>query len=214
MRPPGISDFWSPARRDVEVTTHIESGSYGNGCNACEVEIDPETGEVTILSYIAVNDFGRIMNVANVEGQVQGGVAQGIGQALLEQAVYDPTSGQLLSGSLLDYTLPRAVHMPAAMVVKDNGLVCTTNAPGIKACGESGANGAIAPVINAVVNALRAYPGAEALQIPATPQAVWAVLSRQHVTKKQCEHACASSTTMARNAATAARSVSAQLASQ
>ena len=98
----------TPARLDVEVTTHIESGSYSNGCHACEVEIDPETGEVTILSYVAVNDFGGILNVANVEGQVQGGVAQGIGQTLLERAVYDPTSGQLLSGSLLDYTLPRA----------------------------------------------------------------------------------------------------------
>jgi carbon-monoxide dehydrogenase large subunit len=150
----------NPARLEVEVTTHIESGSYSNGCHACEVEIDPETGQVTILSYIAVNDFGRILNVANVEGQVQGGVAQGINQALLEHAVYDPTTAQLLSGSLLDYTLPRAEHMPAAIVLKDNGLVCTTNELGIKACGESGANGAIAPVLNAVVDALRPYSGA------------------------------------------------------
>lgn len=171
----------TPGRLDVEVIAHLESGSYCNGCHACEIEIDPETGEVAILSYIAVNDFGRILNVANVEGQVQGGIAQGIGQALLERAVYDPTSGQLLSGSQLDYTLPRAEHVPAAMVFKDNGLVCATNALGIKACGESGANGAIAPVINAVVHALRAYPGAEDLQIPATPQAVWTVLNRRHV---------------------------------
>jgi carbon-monoxide dehydrogenase large subunit len=84
---------------------------------------DPETGEVSILSYFAVNDFGRVLNMANVEAQVQGGLAQGIGQTLLERAVYDPTSDQLLSGLLLDYTLPRAEHMPAAMVFKDNELV-------------------------------------------------------------------------------------------
>jgi carbon-monoxide dehydrogenase large subunit len=124
----------------VEVTTPIEGG-YSNGCHACEVEIDPEAGEVTILFDTAVNDFGRVLNVANVEGQVQGGVAQGIGQALLEHANYDRTSRQLLSGSLLDYSLPRVEHMPATMVFKDNGLVCTTDALGIKACGESGANG-------------------------------------------------------------------------
>jgi hypothetical protein len=137
---------------------------------------------------------------------------------LLERAVCDPISGQLLSGSLLAFTLPRAEHIPAATAFNDNGLVCATNALGIKACGESGANGAVAPVINAVVNALRAYPGSESLQIPATPQAVWAVLSRQHVRQRQCERACASSTTMAaaRNAANAPRAVpnSAALADQ
>ena len=148
-----------------------ESNAYPNGCHIAEVEVDPETGVVALLRYTAVDDFGRILNPLLVAGQVHGGVAQGVGQALLERTVYDVDSGQLLSGSLMDYALPRADDLPA-IDLAFNGVPCATNPLGVKGCGEAGAIGACPAVINAVVDAL-APLGVRTIDMPATPERVW-----------------------------------------
>jgi carbon-monoxide dehydrogenase large subunit len=145
--------------------------TYPNGCHICEVELDPDTGRVTIERYTIVDDFGRAMNPKLLEGQVQGGTVQGVGQALLEHAVYD-AQGQLLTGSFMDYTLPRADDLPAI----DCGfhhVPCTTNPLGVKGAGEAGAVGAPAAVVNAVVNAL----GVRHVDMPLTPEKLWRVAS-------------------------------------
>ena len=113
--------------------------TFPGGCHIAEVEIDPETGVVEVVNFTAVDDVGRVINPMIVEGQVQGGVAQGIGQALLEAAVYDP-SGQLMSGSIMDYTMPRANDLPNIHVATENTM-CTHNPLGSKGCGEVGAIG-------------------------------------------------------------------------
>jgi carbon-monoxide dehydrogenase large subunit len=139
-------------------------------CHICEVEIDPDTGVVDVVSFTAADDFGRVINPMIVEGQVHGGVTQGIGQALYEQCVYDE-SGQLMSGSLMDYCLPKADNVPDFSVTT-SVTPCTHNVLGVKGCGEAGAIGAPPAVINAVVNALSGY-GVDDIRIPATPQRVW-----------------------------------------
>jgi carbon-monoxide dehydrogenase large subunit len=144
--------------------------TFPAGCHICEVEVDPETGESEIVAWTAVDDFGTIINPMIVEGQVHGGVAQGIGQALLERAVYNK-DGQLITGSLMDYCLPRAHDLPAFKV--DTTVTrCPGNPLGIKGCGEAGAIAAPAAVINAITDAI----GTENLAMPATPQAVWSAL--------------------------------------
>jgi carbon-monoxide dehydrogenase large subunit len=148
-----------------------EANAFPNGCHIVEVEIDPETGVVEILRYTAVDDFGRILNPLLVAGQVQGGVAQGVGQALLERTVYDPETGQLLSGSMMDYALPRATDLPGVELTF-NEVPCKTNPMGVKGCGEAGAIGACPAVINAVVDAL-APLGVTTIDMPATPERVW-----------------------------------------
>jgi aerobic carbon-monoxide dehydrogenase large subunit len=148
-----------------------EHYTYPNGCHICEVEVDAQTGGVRILRYTVVDDFGRAMNPKLLEGQVQGGTAQGIGQALLEHAVYDRGSGQLLSGSFMDYAMPRAGDLPSF----DCGfhhVPCTTNPLGVKGAGEAGAVGAPAAVVNAVANAL----GVRHLDMPLTAEKVWRAL--------------------------------------
>jgi aerobic carbon-monoxide dehydrogenase large subunit len=145
--------------------------TFPAGCHVCEVEIDPDTGVVEIVRFVAADDFGRIINPMIVEGQVHGGLTQGIGQALFEQCVYDPESGQLLTGSLLDYCLPRADQLPN-FEVSTNVTLCKHNALGVKGCGEAGAIGATPAVINAVVNALREFD-IDDMPIPATPERVW-----------------------------------------
>ncbi len=147
--------------------------TFPGGCHVCEVEIDAQTGVPEVVSFTAVDDLGRVVNPMIVEGQVQGGVAQGIGQALLERAVYD-TSGQLLSGSMMDYTMPRADDLPNISVGSEMTL-CTHNPLGVKGCGEVGAIGCPPAVINAVVDALRDY-GVRHIDMPATPQKIWAIL--------------------------------------
>lgn len=144
--------------------------TFPAGCHICEVEIDPDTGVVDVVSFTAADDFGRIINPMIVEGQVHGGVTQGIGQALYEQCVYDD-SGQLLSGSLMDYCLPRADNVPNFSVTT-NVTPCTHNVLGVKGCGEAGAIGAPPAVINAVVNALAEYK-IDDMPMPATPERVW-----------------------------------------
>ncbi len=145
--------------------------TYPSGCHICEVEVDPETGVVDVVSFVAADDFGRIINPMIVEGQVHGGVTQGIGQALYEQCVYDPESGQLLSGSLMDYCLPKAGDVPDFNVAT-NVTLCTHNELGVKGCGEAGTIGATPAVINAVLDALSKYQITD-IPIPATPERVW-----------------------------------------
>jgi carbon-monoxide dehydrogenase large subunit len=145
--------------------------TFPSGCHVCEVEIDPDTGVVEVVRFVAADDFGRIINPMIVEGQVHGGVVQGIGQALFEQCVYDPESGQLLTGSLLDYCLPRADQVPN-FEVSTNTTLCKHNTLGVKGCGEAGAIGATPAVINAVVNALDDL-NIDDMALPATPERVW-----------------------------------------
>lgn len=164
-----------PGALDGESRGVLTHGSHANGCHACEVEIDPATGEVRLVSYIAVDDFGRVVNEAAVRGQVMGGVAQGIGQALMEHAAYDRESGQPVTGSWLDYAVPRALDVTNVRWI-DNGLVSRTNLFGAKACGEAGASAAPPAVMNAIADALADYPAADTLQMPARPADVWRVV--------------------------------------
>ena len=144
--------------------------TFPGGCHIAEVEIDQDTGVVEVVNFVAVDDVGRVINPMIVEGQVQGGVAQGIGQALLEHAVYDE-SGQLLSGSMMDYTMPRADDLPNITVGTEITL-CTHNPLGVKGCGEVGAIGSPPAIINAIVDALKDY-GVRHIDMPATPQKLW-----------------------------------------
>ncbi|MCT8972868.1 xanthine dehydrogenase family protein molybdopterin-binding subunit [Microbaculum marinisediminis] len=141
--------------------------TFPAGCHVCEVEIDPDTGVTDIVNWVAVDDFGTVINPMIVEGQVHGGIAQGVGQALLEGTRYD-SDGQLLSGSFMDYTMPRADNLPS-FTVDTTVTECPSNPLGMKGCGEAGAIAAPAAVVNAVTDAL----GHEDLAMPATPQAVW-----------------------------------------
>ena len=145
--------------------------SFPNGCHVAEVEIDAETGRVRIVNYVAVDDCGTVLNHTLVEGQVLGGLAQGIGQALLEEAVYAPESGQLVTGTFNDYAMPRADVMPPVQAV-EHPVPCRTNPLGVKGVGEAGTTGALAAVMNAIADAIPAGRGAD-LQMPATPEKVW-----------------------------------------
>ena len=145
--------------------------TFPAGCYICEVEVDPDTGETDIVQFVAADDFGNIINPMIVEGQVHGGIAQGIGQALLEGAHYDPASGQLLTASYMDYTMPRADDLPSFKVSTSN-TPCPGNPLGIKGCGEAGAIGSPPAVINAVTDAIRNND----LTMPATAQKVWSAL--------------------------------------
>lgn len=144
--------------------------TYPGGCHICEVEIDPETGVTKVVSMTAVDDVGRVINPMIVAGQIQGGLTQGIGQALLEGCVYDD-NGQLLTGSYMDYTMPRADDVPSYNVGTASTL-CTHNSLGVKGCGEVGAIGSPPAVINAIVDALSEY-GVTDMSMPATPEKVW-----------------------------------------
>jgi len=148
--------------------------TYPNGCHIAEVEIDPNTGEVRVLDYTVVDDFGNVMNPMMVEGQVHGGVAQGLGQALLENCVYDPETGQLLTGSFMDYAMPRAYDLPPIRFAY-NEVPCRNNPLGVKGAGEAGAIGAPPSIIAAVVDALAEY-GVKHIDMPATPEKVWRLI--------------------------------------
>ena len=148
--------------------------TYPGGCHIAEVEICPETGKVSMVNFTAVDDVGRVINPMIVEGQVQGGIAQGIGQALLEACVYD-ADGQLLSGSMMDYTMPRADDL-APVSVATHTTLCTHNPLGVKGCGEVGAIGSPPAVINAVVDALRDF-NVRTLDMPATPSKIWGIIN-------------------------------------
>ncbi|HEX3882707.1 MAG TPA: xanthine dehydrogenase family protein molybdopterin-binding subunit [Stellaceae bacterium] len=143
--------------------------SFPNGCHVAEIEIDPETGFVTLLAYTAVDDCGRVLQPVLVEGQVHGGVAQGVGQVLMEHGVYDPASGQLLAGSFMDYAMPRADDLPPIASLF-HPVPSRRNPLGVKGVGEAGTTAALAAVMNAIVDAL---PRGAKIDMPATPEAVW-----------------------------------------
>ncbi len=156
-----------------------KGNTFPNGAHICEVEIDPETGVFKIMHFVAVDDFGHILNPLIVAGQVHGGIAQGLGQAMGEHAVFDKETGQLVTGSLMDYWLPRADDMPTFDITY-NEIPSTSNALGVKGAGEAGTVGAPASFINAVIDALKPY-GVETVDMPVTPQKLWNIIhsSRQ-----------------------------------
>jgi carbon-monoxide dehydrogenase large subunit len=153
----------------------LTASTFPNGCHVCEVEVDPDTGAVAVVGYRAVDDFGTVVNPLLLAGQVHGGIVQGIGQALMEEAVYDRSSGQLVTGSFVDYALPRAADVPSFDVAFD-GVPCTTNPLGIKGAGEAGTIGACPAVINAVLDALSPL-GVRHLDMPATAEKVWRAIA-------------------------------------
>jgi carbon-monoxide dehydrogenase large subunit len=152
------------------------ASTYPNGCHVCEVEIDPDTGITGIVRYVVVDDFGTVVNPLLLAGQVHGGIAQGVGQALLEGCVYDAQSGQLVTGSLMDYCMPRADNLPTIEFAY-NVVPCATNPLGIKGAGEAGAIGAPPAVINAIVDALGEL-GIEHVDMPATPRRLWEAIRK------------------------------------
>jgi len=172
-----------PRQRIVlDSVSSVADATWPNGCHICEVEIDPETGAVAVVAYWSVNDVGRVVNPMIVAGQLEGGAAQGIGQALCEEFVYDRESGQALSATLLDYALPRAAMIEHFEMTMDESTPCRNNAMGVKGVGELGTIGATPAVVNAVIDALaRAGAGsrAEALQMPLTPERVWRALDNR-----------------------------------
>jgi carbon-monoxide dehydrogenase large subunit len=167
-------------RIEMRSTTAAKGPTWPNGCHICEVEIDPATGETQIASYVSVNDVGRVINPLIVRGQLDGGAVQGLGQALLEQVVYDPESGQLLTGSLMDYAVPHADIMPAMFETHmDERIPCKNNVLGVKGVGELGTIGATPALVNAVADALARHGRSEAapqLQMPLTAYRLWSQL--------------------------------------
>lgn len=162
----------APGALDISVVHEREAITIPNGCHAAEVEVDPETGVVKVVGFWAVDDFGKIVNPMLADGQVMGGVAQGLGQALLEEIVYDPDSGQPMTGSLMDYALPRADQVPRLVVEYYEDAPTTRNPLGVKGAGEAGCCGAPPAIVNAVLDALAEY-GILHLDMPLTPQKVW-----------------------------------------
>ena len=170
--PANLPEGMAPGGLDAEAMNLSDIVTFPNGCHAAEVEVDPETGVVTLLRYLAVDDYGRLINPMLTAGQVQGGLAQGIGQALREAIAYDPDSGQILSGSFMDYALPRAEDLPPLEVTLDEGAPTASNPLGVKGCGQAGAIAAPQTVMAAVLDAL-APLGVTRLDMPATPERVW-----------------------------------------
>ena len=159
---------------DAAEIAKIESHTFPNGCHMAEVEVDPDTGMVDVKRYIVCDDVGKAVNPLIVRGQVHGGVAQGYGQAVLEHTAYDPASGQLLAGSLMDYALPRASDLPDIEVDLIE-VPCLGNPLGVKGAGEAGAVGSPPAMINAIVDAM-ASAGVTSIDMPATPEKVWKAL--------------------------------------
>jgi aerobic carbon-monoxide dehydrogenase large subunit len=160
-----------PSTLDVR---HVSDGpgasTYPNGCHVCEVELDPDTGVIEVVKYVSVNDFGTVINPLIVEGQLHGGVIQGVGQALMEMTVYDG-DGQFLTGSFMDYALPRASDSPEVTVI-NHPVPAKTNVLGVKGCGEAGCAGSLTSVMNAIAHALSEF-GIRHMDMPATPYRVW-----------------------------------------
>jgi carbon-monoxide dehydrogenase large subunit len=159
-------------------TFAAEPPNYPNGCHVCEVEIDPDTGAVTLARYAAVDDVGKVMNRLLCEGQIHGGVAQGAGQALMEAIVFDP-AGQLVTGSFQDYAMPRADDLPE-LASELTEVPAKTNPLGVKGAGEAGATGAPPAIMSAILDALKPL-GIDHIDMPATPSRVWvAMQARQN----------------------------------
>ena len=170
FQPPRLPPGMEPGL--IEHATYApERATYPNGCHVCEVEIDPETGEVELVSYVVVDDVGTVINPLTLHGQIHGGVVQGVGQILMEQVAYEPGSGQLLTASFMDYAMPRADTM-CAMAIESNPVPTKTNPLGAKGAGEAGTVGALPAVMLAILNAL-APLGVTELDMPATSPRVW-----------------------------------------
>jgi carbon-monoxide dehydrogenase large subunit len=176
--------LFETARRAKEAGEPLDSKekadaplTFPNGCHIAEVEIDPETGNVDLVTYTAVDDPGNMLDEIVVAGQVQGSLANGLGQALTENAVYDPHSGQLVSGSFMDYGMPRAHTMPVELREAVHSVPSTTNPLGVKGTGEAGTTAAIAAVMNAVAHAIP-NGAADHMEMPATPAKVWEACQR------------------------------------
>jgi carbon-monoxide dehydrogenase large subunit len=162
-----------PRTLDVRHVFKAAPSAYPNGCHVAEVEVDPDTGEIDLVRYAMVNDFGTIVNPLLVEGQLHGGVVQGLGQAIMEAVVYDE-SGQPLTGSYMDYQLPRAEDAPMFQFAS-HPVPATTNPLGAKGCGEAGCAGSLPAIMNAITDALR-DKGVPPVDMPATPRRVWQAL--------------------------------------
>jgi aerobic carbon-monoxide dehydrogenase large subunit len=176
--------LFETARRAKEAGEPLDSKekadaplTFPNGCHIAEVEIDPETGNVDLVTYTAVDDPGNMLDEIVVAGQVQGSLANGLGQALTENAVYDPQSGQLVTGSFMDYGMPRAHTMPVELREAVHSVPATTNPLGVKGTGEAGTTAAIAAVMNAVAHAIP-NGAADHMEMPATPAKVWEACQR------------------------------------
>ena len=154
--------------------------TWPNGCHVCEVEVDPETGAVALARYLVVDDVGTVINPLTLKGQVHGGVAQGVGQALMEQVVYERESGQLLSASFMEYAMPRADDF-CDMVIESSPVPTKLNPMGAKGAGEAGTVGALPVVIAAVVNALGPL-GVHELDMPASADRVWQAIQSARAT--------------------------------
>jgi carbon-monoxide dehydrogenase large subunit len=165
-------------------TAAAEPSNYPNGCHVCEVEIDPETGVVTLVRYASVGDVGKVVNALLCEGQIHGGVAQGVGQALMESVLFD-ADGQLVTGSFNDYAMPRADDFPD-FISQLTEVPAKTNPLGVKGAGEAGATGAPPAVITAILDALRPL-GIDHIDMPATPGRVWAAIHNAQTTKVAAE---------------------------
>ena len=144
------------------------------------MEVDPQTGAIEIVGFWIVDDFGTIINPLLADGQVMGGVGQGLGQALLEQAIYDVNSGQLITGSFIDYAMPRADDMPPMKLDYYEGSPTKKNPLGVKGAGEAGCCGAPPAIVNAVLDALKGY-GVNHIEMPMTPETVWRAIRNAHL---------------------------------
>jgi carbon-monoxide dehydrogenase large subunit len=160
-----------PESLDTQATAEAPQ-TFPNGCHIAEVEVDPETGQVEILTYTAVDDCGNVLDAMIVEGQMHGALAAGLGQALLESTIYDTDGGQLVTGSFMDYAMPRATDMPPLRKAL-HPVPATTNVLGVKGVGEAATTGAIATVMNAIADAIPGEAGSR-ITMPATPERVWA----------------------------------------
>ncbi|HWI29462.1 MAG TPA: xanthine dehydrogenase family protein molybdopterin-binding subunit, partial [Stellaceae bacterium] len=169
-----------PNTLDVRHIHKSAPAAYPNGCHICEVEVDPDTGEVDVVRYAMVNDFGVVINPLLVEGQAHGGIVQGIGQALLEHTVYDG-EGQLITGSYMDYAMPRADSAPM-FEFRSHPVPAKTNPLGVKGCGEAGCAGSLPSVMNALIDALAPY-GIRHIDMPATPERIWRAIEEAKAKK-------------------------------
>lgn len=177
-----LAERADPSKLTASATFSSADGTYPNGTHVAEVEIDPATGVIHVVNYVIVDDFGVTLNPLLLAGQVHGGTMQGIGQALMERAVYDAADGQLVTGTFMDYALPRAADGPS-ITFETHNVPCTTNPLGVKGAGEAGAIGSCPAVVNAIIDGLYREYGIDHIDMPATAERVWMAISesrREH----------------------------------